>query len=361
MVVHKASGISRVTITKGIAELSSNVSLPPERDRQKGAGRKQLVHTDPDILNSLLSLVEDTSRGDPEQTLKWTIKSTRTLAGELTATQHDISHVTVATLLKQNGYSLQSNQKTEEGADHPDRDSQFHHINTTAKGYLASGDPVVSVDTKKKELVGNYKNNGQSWLKKGKPVPVKDHDFPDPELGKAVPYGVYDVQANAGYVNVGINHDTGEFAVASIKRWWTQFGKERYGHSKRILITADSGGSNSYRLRLWKKELQEFANETGLAVSVCHLPPGTSKWNKIEHRLFSFISINWKGQPLTSYQVIISLIGATTTVTGLKVYAELDEHQYQLKQRVSDEEIERLNLERNPFHGEWNYTIKPQT
>lgn len=358
--VHLASGLDLKTIRTGITELEDQKNvLPPDQCRRPGGGRKPITATDAGLENDLLKLVENVSRGDPEVSLQWTNKSTRVLAKELSLKNHSISHVKVGQLLKEQGFSLQSNRKTEEGADHPDRDEQFRHINTAAKHYLESHDPVISVDTKKKELIGNYKNNGQQWLPKGQPIQVNGHDFPDKELGRAVPYGVYDLNKNDGYVNVGVNHDTGEFAVASIKRWWKQFGKERYGKSKRILITADSGGSNGYRLRLWKKELQKFANQTGLTVSVCHLPPGTSKWNKIEHKLFSFISINWKGQPLTSYEVIVNLISSTKTETGLRVYAAIDNHHYELKQKVSDEEMRSLNLERDGFHGEWNYTIKP--
>lgn len=359
--VHKVSDISRVTITKGIAELSTGVTLPAQRDRQPGAGRKKITRTDPELSGALLTMVETTSRGDPEVPLRWTDKSTRALARELVLNKHPVSHVTVAGLLRDNGYSLQSNQKTKEGtANHPDRDQQFQHINNKAADYLQSNDPVISVDTKKKELIGNYKNNGRTWLPKGQPIEVNGHDFPDKQHGKAVPYGVYDISQNNGYVNVGINHDTGEFAVASIGNWWEQFGKERYPQSKRLLITADCGGSNGYRLKLWKKELQQFADRAGLEITVCHLPPGTSKWNKIEHKLFSFISINWKGRPLTSYQVIISLIAATKTKAGLSVYAELDDREYQLRKKVSDEEMQRLNLTPDEFHGEWNYTIKPR-
>ena len=257
-------------------------------------------------------------------------------------------------------YRLQANKKSKEGTDHPDRDAQFQHISENAKNYLAASNPVISVDTKKKELIGNYKNNGQRWLPKGKPIEVNTHDFPDPGLGKAIPYGMFDLGRNEGYVNVGINHDTGEFAVASIRRWWEHLGMRRYPRSKKILITADAGGSNGYRLRLWKQELQVFADESGLEIEVCHFPPGTSKWNKIEHRLFSFISINWKGKPLTSYEVIVNLIANTKTATGLKVYATLDDRVYQLKRKITDKEMKLLQIEPHEFHGEWNYTIKPR-
>jgi hypothetical protein len=273
---------------------------------------------------------------------------------------HAISHTKIMHLLKAHDYRLQSNKKTKEGTDHPDRDAQFQPISERAGEFLEAGDPVISVDTKKKELVGNYKNNGRLWLPKGKPLEVNMHDFPDKKLGKAAPYGIYDIGDDQGYVNVGIDHDTGEFSVASIRGWWEHLGKKRYAKSTRLMITADSGGSNGYRLKLWKKELQRFADETGLEISVCHFPPGTSKWNTIEHKLFSFISINWKGRPLTSYEVIVNLIASTKTSSGLKVYAVLDDRTYQLKKEVSDQEMETLNIERNDFHGEWNYTIRPR-
>lgn len=361
MFVHKASGISLPTIRKGIRELNAGIQLPENRDRQPGAGRKKITKTDTALEADLLNLVEDSSQGDPELPLKWTNKSLRTLAKEMKANHHTISHTKVGHILKDNDYRLQANKKRKEGTDHPDRNAQFKHISQTAKQFLDTKDPVISVDTKKKELIGNYKNNGQIWLLKGKPTEVNMHDFPDKKLGKAVPYGVYNIGDDQGYVNVGINHDTGEFAVASIKRWWEHLGKERYAKSKRILITADSGGSNGYRLKLWKKELQAFADKTGIAITVCHFPPGTSKWNKIEHRLFSFISINWKGKPLTNYEVIINLIASTKTRTGLKVFAALDENIYQLKKQVSDKEMKSFCIVPDEFHGEWNYTIKPRS
>lgn len=360
-ITHRASGLDRKTIATGIRELESGGAPPCARVRQKGGGRKKLTDTDPLVLSDLLDLVADASRGDPESPLQWTNKSTRTLASELTRRQHAISYGTVASLLTKEGYSLQSNRKTREGANHPDRDAQFQYIRTCTNKFLARGAPVISVDTKKKELVGNFKNPGQRWLPSGKPIEVNLHDFADPELGKAVPYGIYELGTDRGYVNVGINHDTGEFAVASIRRWWQEFGRKRYPRAKRLLITADAGGSNGYRLRLWKKELQTFADESGLAITVCHFPPGTSKWNKIEHRLFSFISINWQGRPLTSYEVIVNLIAATRTKTGLKVYAVLDDKKYLLRQKVSDAEIQALQVRRHEFHGEWNYTIKPRS
>lgn len=358
--IHKASGISRVTIKKGIDELKEGVSLPEDRNRLYGGGRNKIIENDPEILDALHHMVADSAQGDPESPLQWTHKSTRKLAKQLTVNKHPISHAKVGSLLRDSGYRLQANKKNKEGTDHPDRDEQFGHIAQKAKKYIQSGDPVISVDTKKKELVGNFKNNGQIWRPIGKPIEVNMHDFPDKELGKAVPYGIYDLAGNQGYVNVGINHDTGEFAVQSIRRWWENLGKKKYRQSKRLLVTADSGGSNGYRLRLWKKELQKFADEQKLEITVCHFPPGTSKWNKIEHRLFSFISTNWKGKPLTSYQVIVDLIANTKTNTGLRVYAALDENTYELRQKITDKEMKLLNLMPDDFHGEWNYTIKPR-
>ena len=358
--IHKASGISRVTIKKGLDEIDAKISLPKTRNRRPGGGRKKITHTDKTILKDLKALVADSTRGDPESPLLWTIKSTRTLAQELEKKRHTASHVTVATLLKDSDYRLQANRKTQEGAEHPDRDAQFQYINSRAQAYLKTGDPVISVDTKKKELIGNYKNNGQTWRPKGQPIEVNMHDFPEPGKGKAVPYGIYEIGKDRGYVNVGINHDTGEFAVASIRRWWKHLGQKNYPKSKRLLITADAGGSNGYRLKLWKTELQTFADKTGLTITVCHFPPGTSKWNKIEHRLFSFISINWKGRPLTSYQVIVNSIASTKTQTGLKVYAVFDENKYALRKKVSPQEMKALQIIPHEFHGEWNYTIKPR-
>jgi len=357
---HQASGIDRKTIATGLRELEAGLALPSARVRQKGGGRKKLTETDTTVLSDLRDLVAEASRGDPESPLQWTNKSPRTLATELTRRQHSISYGTVATLLTQEGYRLQANRKTREGAQHPDREAQFHYISQCTKQFLARRAPVLSVDTKKKELVGNFKNPGRRWLPPGKPLEVNLHDFPDPALGKAVPYGVYEIGTDWGYVTVGITHDTGEFAVASLRRWWEQLGYERYRRATRRLITADAGGSNGYRLRLWKKELQRFADDSGLTITVCHFPPGTSKWNKIEHRLFSFISVNWQGRPLTSYEVIVNLIAATRTKTGLKIYAVLDNKQYPLRQKVSDAEMQTLQITRHDFHGEWNYTISPR-
>jgi hypothetical protein len=360
MFVHRASGLSLPTIRKGIAELKEGAAFPEGRARKPGGGRKKLVETDPTLTSDLLALVKDSAQGDPESPLQWTHRSLRVLSKELKAKNHTVSHTKTGHVLKENGFRLQGNSKSKEGSDHPDRDAQFRHISETASLYLAAGDPVISVDTKKKELVGHFKNNGQTWLPTGHPVKVNVHDFPDKNLGKAAPYGIYDLAKNEGYVNVGIDHDTAEFSVASIKRWWESLGKQRYPISKRLLITADGGGSNGYRLRLWKKELQTFADSSGLSVTVCHFPPGTSKWNKIEHRLFSFISLNWKGKPLTSYEVIVSLIAHTKTQAGLTVYAVLDDRTYPLKKRVTDKEMEALLIERDAFHGEWNYTILPR-
>jgi Rhodopirellula transposase DDE domain len=356
----KASGLDHKTIQRGMRELDQGHSLPPERSRKPGGGRKKLTEKDPTLREDLEKLVAPDTRGDPESPLKWTVKSTRVLRDELLKEHHKISHVKVAELLAGAGYSLQAQRKTMEGADHADRDEQFRHINERAKEFLQAGDPVISVDTKKQELVGNFKNNGRQWLPEGEPIEVSVHDFPDQQLGKAVPYGILDLASNRGYVNVGINHDTGEFSVASIKRWWKTLGKKRYPHAKRLLVTADSGGSNGYRLRLWQKELQRFADSMGLEVSVCHYPPGTSKWNKIEHKLFSFISMNWRGKVLESYQVIVNLIAATKTRTGLTVYATLDNRIYALKKKVTDQEMQSLNLHPDPFHGEWNYTLQPR-
>ena len=356
----QASGLDHKTIQRGLRELDQGHALPPQRSRKPGGGRKQLTEKDPTLREDLEKLVAPDTRGDPESPLKWTVKSTRVLRDELLKEHHTISHVKVAELLDGAGYSLQAQRKTKEGADHPDRDQQFRHINERAKEFLQAGDPVISVDTKKKELVGNFKNNGRQWLPEGEPIEVSVHDFPDKKLGKAVPYGILDLASNRGYVNVGINHDTGEFSVASIERWWKTLGKKRYPHAKRLLVTADCGGSNGYRLRLWKKELQRFADFTGLEVSVCHYPPGTSKWHKIEHKLFSFISMNWRGKVLESYKVIVNLIASTKTRTGLKVYATLDDRIYPLKKKVTDEEMRSLNLHPDLFHGEWNYMLQPR-
>lgn len=359
--ISRVSGMARSTIGRGITELDEETNIPPERNRRTGAGRKKITETDRMLETDLLKLADDSVKGDPELPLQWTLKSTRTFSEELAKQSHIVSHTKVMQLLRDNDYRLQGNVKSDEGVTHPDRDEQFKYIAEKSQEHLCANNPVISVDTKKKELVGNFKNSGRQWLPKGNPIGVNTHDFPDPKLGKAVPYGTFDVGRNEGYVNVGINHDTGEFAVASIRRWWECLGRKNYPKTKKILITADAGGSNGYRLRLWKKELQQLSDETKLEIMVCHFPPGTSKWNKIEHRLFSFISINWKGKPLTSYEVIVSLIANTKTNKGLKVYAALDEGVYQLKKKISDREMKQLRIEPHEFHGEWNYTIKPSS
>ena len=359
--VRRACGLSRKAIAKGIQEIEDGTAPPPGRVRRPGAGRKQLVVNDPRLLTALERLIDPETRGDPESPLRWICKSTRSVAAQLTRQKHPISHVKVAQLLHEQGYSLQSNRKTEEGEDHPDRDAQFRHINTQVKRALAQGTPVISVDTKKKELLGNYDNGGQQWLPAKQPVTVNGHDFPSPDVPRAYPYGVYDVDRNTGFVNVGTTHDTGAFAVASIRGWWRAEGRTLYSKTQHLLITADGGGSNGSRLRLWKLELQKLADDTGLAITVCHFPPGTSKWNKIEHRLFSFISSNWRGEPLRDYETIVQLIARTTTAKGLKVTCRLDRRQYPTGRKVTDEEMQRVNLERSTFHGDWNYTIRPRS
>jgi len=359
--VARATGLSRTVIHSGIKELRGTLPpAPPGRIRRPGAGRKKTVDIDPTLQRDLEALVEPTTRGDPERPLRWTCKSLRKLAAELQARGHRVSHQLVAELLKAAGYSLQANRKTREGGDHPDRDAQFAHIAATSAAYLANGDPVISVDAKKKELVGDFKNGGREWRPKGEPEEVRVHDFPIPELGKVTPYGVYDVGANTGWVSVGIDHDTAAFAVASIRRWWQEAGQARYGQSTRLLLTADGGGSNGSRVRLWKLELQQLADETGLTITVCHFPPGTSKWNKIEHRLFSFITQSWRGKPLVSYAVILSLLAATSTSTGLTVESGLDTSSYPVGRKVTDEEMATIQIKRDEFHGEWNYIISPR-
>jgi len=357
--VRRACGLSRKAITKGLREIQGGTKPAAERIRGPGGGRKRLTEANPGLLPALESLIESGTRGDPESPLRWICKSTRTLAAELTKKKHPVSYVKVAQLLHAQNYSLQSNRKTEEGADHPDRDAQFRHINSCVKKTLAAGMPVISVDTKKKELIGNYDNAGRQWRPAKQPRQVSGHDFPGPEVPRAYPYGIYDLGLNAGFVNVGTDHDTATFAVASIRGWWRVEGRHLYPRASRIVITADGGGSNGSRLRLWKLELQEFADETGLALSICHFPPGTSKWNKIEHRLFSFISSNWRGEPLRDYETIVNLIAKTTTAKGLKVTCRLDRRKYPTGRKVSDQEMQRVNLERHQFHGEWNYVIKP--
>ncbi len=366
-IVTEATGIRRKRIRAGRLELAELTENPPvdsprqQRVRRPGAGRKPLSETDPMLLSDLESLVDPLTRGDPESPLRWTAKSTRTLAQELRRTGHAVSARTVAALLKTLEYSLQANRKTSEGSQNPDRNAQFEHINDQAEAFQARGQPVISVDAKKKELVGPYKNAGREWNPKGEPEKVLVYDFIDKERGKVTPYGVYDIGRNEGWVNVGIDHDTGEFAVASIERWWRDMGRKLYPHADELLITADGGGSNGSRNRLWKVSLQDFADRTGLTVSVCHLPPGTSKWNKIEHRLFSQVSRNWRGRPLVSHEVIVNLIASTKTKTGLKVRSKLDKRRYPVGIKIPDKQMKTLELVRDDFHGEWNYMIVPAT
>jgi transposase len=360
--VASATGASRSRISAGVAELEAG-QAPLRRVRREGGGRKSVTAADPALLSALLALVEPTRRGDPDSPLCWTTLSTRKLAGELSAAGHRVGADTVARLLREQGFSLQANTKTIEGSQHPDRDAQFSYLNDQADEHLAAGDPVISVDTKKKELVGPYKNGGTEWRPAGDPEQVKVHDFIDPALGKANPYGVYDLGADAGWVSVGTDHDTAAFAVATIRRWWNSAGAARYPNASRLLVTADGGGSNGYRTRPWKTELAALATDTGLRITVCHLPPGTSKWNKIEHRLFSHISMNWRGRPLTSHDIIVRSIAATTTRTGLTVHAELDTDTYPTGIKIPDAQMKALHdsgaLHRHDWHPEWNYTLNP--
>jgi hypothetical protein len=358
--VARATGVSRPTIQQGLRELSGPVTAP-DRVRQPGGGRKKLTDRDPTLFGDLEALVDPDTRGDPMSPLRWTCKSTRQLAEALAGAGHRVSHTVVAELLDRAGYSLQAPAKTVEGHQHPDRDAQFRYLNEQVKTFLGAGQPVVSVDAKKKELVGAFRNGGREWQPTGQPEQVNVHDFPDPRVGKAIPYGIYDVGRNTGWVTVGQDHDTASFAVTSLRRWWQAVGASTYPAAERLLICADGGGSNGYRVRLWKVELQRFADESGLAVTVCHLPPGTSKWNKIEHRLFAHISMNWRGRPLVSHEVVVALIGATTTQAGLRVQAELDLGQYPTKVKVADEEMASLQLTPHAFHGEWNYTLAPRS
>ena len=357
--ISRACGLSRVTITKGVGELDED-PVAAGRIRRPGAGRPTLRVRDPELPRALEALVEPLTRGDPQSPLRWTCKSTRTLAAELARQHHPVSHEKVAQFLREMDYSLQGNRKTEEGRDHPDRDAQFQYINDHVRRAEAAGRPVISVDTKKKELIGNYENTGRQWRKSKSPERVNGHDFPDPSVPRAYPYGVYDLARNKGFVNVGTDHDTGAFAVASIRGWWRFEGKRLYPRARRLLITADGGGSNGYRLRVWKLELQKLADATTLAIEVCHFPPGTSKWNKVEHRLFSFISSNWRGEPLRDYETIVRLISGTTTVTGLAVSCRLDRRKYPAGRKVTDEEMKRIRLTPQAFHGEWNYVIRPR-
>jgi hypothetical protein len=354
------TGIARSTIGRGLSELRNGENPTPDRVRRAGGGRKPKTETEPGLLEALAKLVQSAIRGDPQAALLWVSKSQRHLARALAECGFTASQKLVGRLLRRLGFSLQANQKTREGTSHPDRNAQFEYINAQVDAFQAAGQPTISVDTKKKELVGDFKNGGRELRPKGEPEPVRVHDFVIPELGKVAPYGVYDIAANAGWINLGINHDTAAFAVESIRRWWQQLGQARYDQAKRLLITADCGGSNGARVRLWKTELQALADQTGLSITVAHLPPGTSKWNRIEHRLFAFITQNWRGKPLLTHQVIVQLIASTTTQTGLTVQCRLDQNAYDKGIKISDAEMARLNITPANFHGEWNYTIAPR-
>jgi transposase len=357
--VAQATGLTDRTVRKGIEELDSPEVLSCERQRRPGAGRRPIELDRPGIVTVLEQIVDSSTRGDPMSPLRWTCKSTRSIAEELDRRGYTVSHTKVAELLREKGYSLQANRKTIEGKQHPDRNAQFEYISRRVAAYLRSGQPAISVDTKKKETLGKMKNPGKTYRRKGDPIKVKTHDFPDAKLGKAIPYGVYDLANNEAGVTVGVSHDTAEFAVAAIGQWWTKLGNERFPSGKRVLITADSGGSNSPRTRLWRWELQRFANDTGLKVELCHFPPGTSKWNKIEHRLFCHITRNWRGIPLESLEIVVNLIGSTRTKEGLEVHSWLDEREYQKSRKITDEQLLSVRIQRNKFHGEWNYTILP--
>ena len=359
-VVIRATGISRSTISRGLQELASGAAVEPQRVRRRGGGRQRTTDKDPTLLPDLTALLEATTAGLPDAPLRWTSKSTRKLAAELQAMGHTISATLVAELLVQQGYTLQANRKTREGSQHPDRDAQFHYLNEQIHGAQQRGEPVISVDTKKKELVGDFKNPGREWRPKGTPERVRVHDFVIPEQGKAIPYGVYDLSRDEGWVSVGIDHDTASFAMNAIRSWWQKMGRTVYGGASHLTVTADGGGSNGSRSRLWKWELQQFANRTGLTITVCHYPPGTSKWNKIEHRLFSYIAMNWRGKALTSLATIVSLIGTTTTTSGLRVRSEIDKRSYPKGVTITDEQMQQLHLKRHQFHGDWNYTIHPR-
>jgi len=360
--VHRATRISRTTIHEGIRELNTPDLLREKSDRTRnpGGGRRKAVDIDPKLREALCALVDPVTRGDPESPLRWTCKSLRTLAEELRKKGHTVSHQLVAELLREMGYSLQANRKTSEGKQHPDRNEQFEFINLLVEENLEAGNPVISVDAKKKELIGNFKNGGKEWQPKGTPEEVNVYDFLSMAQGRATPYGIYDIGKNDGWVNVGVDKDTAAFAVESIRRWWNDTGKENYPKAKQIVITADGGGSNGSRVRLWKTQLQDFCNEIGIPVVVSHFPPGTSKWNKIEHRLFSYISMNWRGKPLTSFEAVLNLISSTATSKGLKVKAAIDLNKYPKGIKISDSEMRMLDLSRNEFHGEWNYTLRPQ-
>jgi transposase len=358
--VAMATGISDRTVRKGISELDNPDSLPPHRQRKPGAGRRSREIEEPGLIIALEALMEPISRGDPMSPLRWTCKSTHVLADELKAQGFVVSSTKVGALLKSQGYSLQANRKTLEGKQHPDRNAQFEHIAHRVKARQRCGEPAISIDTKKKEPLGNMKNPGKTYRRKGQPIQVKTHDFPDKELGKAVPYGVYDLACNEAGVSVGIGHDTAEFAVASVRRWWERLGRKRYGSPRRLLVTADSGGSNSPRTRLWLWELQQFADETGMILEICHYPPGTSKWNKIEHRLFCHITRNWQGVPLETLEIVVNLIGSTKTKEGLEVHAWLDGRKYEKGRKISDADFAEIHVKRHKFHGDWNYEIHPR-
>lgn len=359
-VVSKATGASRNTIATGLSELKSNERVDTTRSRKEGGGRKKAIDKMPTIEIELAKLIEPALRGEPDSALKWTSKSLRKLSAELKLKALNVSYRVVGEILKKNGFSLQANRKTNEGKSHPDRNEQFEHIHNKIKEYQIQSQPVISVDAKKKELVGNFKNIGKELRRKKEPEKVNVYDFPSDADGKAIPYGVYDITHNKGWVSVGIDHDTAEFAAETIRRWWIKMGKPLYPDSQRLLITADGGGSNSSRSRLWKKELQKLSNETNLTIEVCHFPPATSKWNKIEHRLFSYIAQNWRGKPLISYEVIVSLIASTQTTKGLKVACDLNQNKYNIGIKVTNKEMKSINLRKNEFHGEWNYLISPQ-
>jgi transposase len=357
--VLRATGMSSKTLARGLRELTAGRCMAQGRVRWPGGGRKPAKLLFPELGQALENLVEPVTRGDPDSPLRWTCKSTRRLATELAERGLEVSHTLVAQMLREAGYSLQANHKTREGASHPDRNAQFEHINATVQRHIRRGQPAISVDTKKKELVGDFKNGGREWRPQGRPQEVRVHDFLDKQKGKAIPYGVYDMGRNVGWVSIGVTHDTASFAVSTIRRWWRQMGRRAYSKARSLLITADSGGSNGNRVRLWKWELQQLANETGLTIRVCHLPPGTSKWNKIEHRLFSFITQNWRGQPLLSLATIVNLIASTKTRAGLRVRCMLDQGHYPKKIVVTDQQMQTINLTPCPFHGEWNYSIRP--
>ena len=358
--VSLATGLSDRTIRNGIEELQSDTPLPSGRQRRIGGGRKPLESSQHDLIDAIDRLVEPTQRGDPQSPLRWTCKSLSNLQHELVSQGYRVGRTTISNILRSLGYSLQGNRKTREGIDHPDRNAQFEHIARRVRACQRGGRPAVSVDTKKKETLGKKANVGKEYRPKGVPLEVDTHDFPDKELGKVIPYGVYDIQSNEAWVSVGISHDTGEFAVEAIRRWWRRMGKKRYKKPKRLLITADSGGSNGHRNRLWKYELQRLADQTGMIIEVCHYPPGTSKWNKIEHRLFCHITRNWRGVPLESLQVVVSLVGSTRTAEGLEVHCHMDENESPKGRKISDAEMANIKIKRNAFHGDWNYEIKPR-